>query len=213
MKLSKHYWGAFKDIAIVFSFAVNFVLVVLVLALTMPAVQAALTVTDGLAKPMLDDLDAAFVGLGEATIDTTIHIDEPVPIQFDVQLDQQLPIDFQLPIQQNTVVVLTDNVPLYGMPARFTLPGGGGAINGQVSLSLPAGLHLPIRLDMVVPVSQTIPVRLDVPVDHTIRVQMDVPVQIELGKAGLDPAVQELRDVFRPLRIQVQKLPDTVELW
>ena len=38
------------------------------------AVQAALTVTDGLAKPMLDDLDAAFVVLGEATIDTTIHL-------------------------------------------------------------------------------------------------------------------------------------------
>jgi hypothetical protein len=213
MKPSKRYWSAFKDVAIVFSFAVNFALVVLLLALTMPAVQAALTLTDSLAEPLLGDLDEAFVGLGEATIDTIVHIDEPVPVQFDVQIDQQLPIDFQLPIEQSTAVVLTDNVPLYGIPARFTLPGGGGVINGQVSLSLPVGLRLPIQLGMVVPVSQTIPVRLDVPVDHTIRVQMDVPVEIELGKAGLDPAVQELREVFRPLRIQVQRLPDTVELW
>jgi hypothetical protein len=66
---------------------------------------------------------------------------------------------------------------------------------------------------MLVPVSQTIAVRMDVPVNETVPIQMTVPVRMQLGEAGLDPAVEELRAVFRPLRIEVEKLPDGVELW
>jgi hypothetical protein len=101
-------------------------------------------------------------------------------------------------------------VPL-NLPARFNLPGGGGVINGTVSLSLPTGMLMPIRLSMVVPVSQTIPVRMSVPVSETIPIQMAVPVHIELGEAGLDPAVQDLRAVFPPLREQIEALPDEIE--
>jgi hypothetical protein len=32
-----------------------------------------------------------------------------------------------------------------------------------------------------------------------------------LGEAGLDPAVEELRAVFRPLKEQVESLPDGIE--
>ncbi len=211
MEELKRFWNAFKDIAIIFSFVVNFVLVVLLLAVSVPAIRAAFALKAGLVEPLLSDLDSAFVGLGEATIDTTIHIDEPVPIGFDLPLDQPLPIDFQLSIQQDTVVVLTGPVPL-SLPAQFYLPGGGGVINGSVSLSLPAGLALPVHLDMAVPVSQTIPVRMSVPVSQTIPIQMTVPVQITLGEAGLDPAVEELRAVFYPLKEQIESLPDGIEL-
>ena len=213
MTTVKRLWNAFKDLAIVFSFVVNFVLVValaLLLVNSIPALEMAFAIKGGLVEPLLSDLDAAFVGLGEATIDTTVEIDEPIPIQFVLPLDQPLPIDFQLPIQQETVVVLTEGVPL-SMPAQFSLPGGGGVINGSVSLSLPAGMRLPIELDMVVPVSETIPVQMDVPVSETIPIQMSVPVHIKLGEAGLDPAVQDLRAVFDPLRQQVESLPDGVE--
>jgi hypothetical protein len=109
-------------------------------------------------------------------------------------------------------VYLTESVPLNNLPAKFNLPGGGGVINGTVSLSLPQGMRLPIRLDMTVPVSTTIPVRMDVPVDETIPIQMQVPVHIELGKAGLDPAVQDLRGVFLPVNELVQGLPDGIEI-
>nr|HID13462.1 hypothetical protein [Anaerolineae bacterium] len=186
MERLKRFWGAFKDIAIIFSFVVNFVLVVLLLVMSLPALRAAFALKTGLVEPLLSDLDAAFVGLGEATIDTEIRIDKHIPIQFD------------LPLDQDTVVVLRQSVPL-NLPASFVLPGGGGQINGSVSLALPAGLPLPVRLSMVVPVSQTIPI------------QMDVPVHIRLGEAGLNPAVEELRAVFRPLKEQVENLPDGIE--
>jgi hypothetical protein len=204
---NKTRWERFKDRAIVFSFVVNAGTILFLVLGGFPAIQAALFVKDDTVEPLLNDLDAAFVGLGESEIVTTINIDEPVAIQFDLPLDQPLPIDFQLPIQQNTVVVLTEPVPL-SMPARFNLPGGGGTINGTVSLALPVGMRLPVRLDMTVPVSQTIPVRMNVPVDQTVPIRMAVPVNIKLGEAGLDPAVQDLRAVFAPVSEMVQSLPD-----
>jgi len=210
MEWLKRLWNAFKNVAIISSFVINFVLVISLLIMSMPALRAVFALKTGLVEPLLNDLDAAFLGLSEATIDTTVQIDEPIPIRFDLPLDQQLPIDFLLAIEQNTVVVLNAPVPL-NLPAQFKLPAGGGVINGSVSLSLPAGLPLPVHLSMPVPVSQTIPVRMNVPVSETIPIQMVVPVHIELGEAGLAPAVQELRGVFQPLKEQIGALPDEIE--
>jgi len=36
-------------------------------------------------------------------------------------------------------------------------------------------------------------------------------VSIQLGPAGLDPAVQRLREVFMPVRTMVESLPDEIE--
>jgi len=210
MKRLKRFWNAFRDIAIIFSFVVNFVLVVLLLVISLPALRTVFVLKTGLLEPLLNDLDAAFVGLGEATIDTTVQIDDSIPIEFALPLDQPLPINFQLPIEQPTVVALTQAVPL-NLPARFNLPGGGGTINGSVALSLPAGTRLPIQLNMTVPVQQTVPVRMDVPVQQTVPISMTVPVQIKLGEAGLDPVVGELRGAIEPVKRQIESLPDGIE--
>ncbi len=208
----RRFWSAFRDIAILFSFAINFILVVVLLVVTIPAIDTIFTLKTDLVEPLLYNLDAAFLGLGEATIDTTVQIDEPIPIQFDLPLDEPLPIIFDLIIEQDTTVVLQQAVPLYGMPAQFNLPGGGGVINGNVSLALPVGLQLPIHLSMVVPVSQTIPVRLNVPVNETIPIQMTVPIHITEGESGLGPVVNELRGALQPIQVQIESLPDGIEL-
>lgn len=210
MERVNRFWNAFKNVAIVFSFVVNFVLVVVLLLAAIPGTRAALALKSDLVEPMLEDLDAAFVGLGESEIDTTVDIDEETPIRFDLPLDEQLDVDFPLAIDQDTTVTLIEPVPL-NLSATFNLPGGGGVINGSVQLSLPAGTRLPIHLDMTVPVSSTIPVRLTVPVSQTVPIQMQVPVHIDLGEAGLDPAVQDLREVFEPMRVRVESLPDDIQ--
>jgi len=219
MERAKRFWNAFKNIAIVFSFVVNFVLVIVLLIMVLPSIQQMLGIQSGMAtplafaaksdvaEPLLDNLDAAFVGLGESTISTTINIDQQIPIAFNLPLDQQMPLNFQLPIDQDAIVVLNQNVPLY-LPAQFNLPGGGGVINGNVSLSLPAGLVLPVRVTMSVPVVQTIPVQMSVPVNQTVPIQMAVPVRMKLGESGLGPAVENLRAVFSPLRRQLDRIPD-----
>jgi hypothetical protein len=105
---------------------------------------------------------------------------------------------FDLALEQNTNVILTAPVPL-SVPAQFVLPGGGGAINGTVSLNLPQGQALPIELGMSVPVSTTVPV------------VMQVPVRMELSECGMAPAVEQLRAVFRPIAGFVQGLPNSTE--
>jgi len=235
MKRLVPYWRAFKNIAILFSFAVNLTLILALLLVSEPGIHLAFALKGSVVEPLLANLDDAFRGLGQATIDTTVEIDEAIPIQFilpldqqlpiqfDLPLDQQLPISFELAIEQDTSVVLRQAVPL-NLPAQFNLPGGGGLINGYVSLALPAGLSLPVSLNMTVPVSKTVPVRMVVPVsetipvrmlvlvEETVPVQLSVPVHIELGAAGLDPAVEELRAVFSPLKEQVERLPDEDEI-
>jgi hypothetical protein len=194
-------WWIFLNVATVFSFIVN-VILVLVLLLTI-----------GPLRQLLGNLDQAFLGLGETDVTTTVPVNQPIDISFDLPLDQSMGLDFDLPIAQETEAVLTRPVPMRA-PATFVLPGWGGAINGTVSLDLPQGMRLPVWLDMQVPVERTIPVSMTVPVSETVTVEMAIPVTIQLGDAGLDPAVQELRDVFAPLRALVDRAWATLRiLW
>ncbi len=177
-KAKRNFWEAFKNFAIVFSFIVNFILVLVLIIAPFPT----LVITDQFAKPLLKDLDDAFAALGKTVINA------------DVPLNQTMPIEFDLPLKQDTVVVLTEPVPLQAN-ATFFLPGGGGAINGTVSLDLPTGLTLPVNLDLMVPVSATIPVVLN------------VPVKINLDEAGMGPAIEQLRSVFSPISDMLDQLP------
>jgi hypothetical protein len=51
-----------------------------------------------------------------------------------------------------------------------------------------------------------------VPVNETIPIQMDVPVHIALGESGLNPVVNELRGALHPIQVQIESLPDGIEL-
>ena len=173
-------WGAFKNFAILFSFVVNFILVLVLLLSPGPVFT---TKTD-VVEPLLADLDSAFAALGDTTIRTQVDIEDSMSVVFS------------LPLEQNTDVVLTEAVPLQ-VPATFLLPGGGGSIRGTVSLNLPQGQVLPVNLDM------------DVPVNTKVPVMMEVPVAIELGEAGMGPAIERLRAVFSPVRALMESLPDS----
>jgi hypothetical protein len=176
----KKIWLAFKNFAILFSFVVNFVLIIILLISPDPLFMT----KSEIAEPILLDLDSAFAALGETTIRTT------------VQINHMLPISFELPLQAQTAVILNESVPLR-VPATFYLPSGGGSINGVVSLALPSGQALPVTLDFVVPVESTLPV------------VFSVPVEIDLYDSGMGPAIDELREVFKPLTQFVQDLPDS----
>lgn len=173
-------WAAFKNFAILFSFIVNLVLVIVLLLfvgwLLFP-------IKTDLVEPILDDLQGAIDALGEATIVRTIPI------------DQQVPVSFTLPLNQATVVVLSQDVELV-RPATFHLPGGGGAINGTVVLNLPQGLELPVHLN------------LDVPVDNSIPVRFPVQVSIPLKETELNQVVIKLNDIVGPIREYLDDLPD-----
>lgn len=195
-------WQAFFNFAVIFSFLVNCTLVLTLLLAAGPLLHLKST----LLEPLLYNLDDAFQGLGKTVIQTTVSVDQSIPIQFDLPLDQPLGLDFELAINQDTVVVLlrdtsipNTTVYLNNVPVRTTV-------------ILPAGTPLPVRLSMVVPVRKTIPVQMTVPVSQTVPIQMAIPVTIQLGPAGLDPAVQRLRQVFVPARTLIESIPDSIEL-
>jgi hypothetical protein len=182
-KLSgKKLWEAFKDLAVLFSFIVNIILVLVLLL----AIRPLFIAKTQLAEPLLADLDSAFAALGKTNIESVVNIDDTMPVVFT------------LPLRQETDVILTEAVPLQA-PATFYLPAGGGAINGTVSLNLPEGMKLPVKLSMDVPVSTTVPV------------VMEVPVNIPLAEAGMAPAIDQLRAVFSPVSGALERVPDSPE--
>jgi hypothetical protein len=175
-------WQAFKTFAIIFSFTVNLILL-LVLLIAAPLI---LPIVDDIAKPIVGGLNQSFAEMGAANIERTIQVEDTIPVVF------------VLPLQTNTDVILTDAVPL-AVNARFILPGGGGAINGTVNIELPRGLSLPVALDLSVPVSQTVPVNLNVAVD------------IPLNETDLGAPFDRLQLLFGPLDSFLDGLPSDNE--
>lgn len=173
-------WQAFKNFAIIFSFIVNIVLV-LVLLLAAPLV---IPIVSDIAKPIVGGLTDSFVEMGEASIVQTIIVDDEIPISFNLPLDQQ------------TTVVLAEDVPL-AVQAEVILNGGAGTIFGTVNLSLPKGTALPVQLTLNVPVDQTIPINL--PVD----------VNIPLAETELGTPFDRLQALFKPLDELLGGLPDS----
>jgi hypothetical protein len=178
MQKFRVWWNSFKTVALLISFIVNMVLILVLLIVMMQIFQ----IKNGILEPLIDGLHSNFVGMDEATIYRTIEVEDEIPVVFD------------LPLHQNTNVVLTQDVPI-AASATFTLPGGGGVINGRVDIVLPSGLVLPVQLDMTVPVNTSIPINL--PVD----------VAIPLKETQLHTPFANLRNLLEPYVRILDNLP------
>lgn len=179
MQRFRVWWNSFKTVAILFSFVLNFVLLVVLLIVLMQLFQ----IKNGILEPLVDGLHRNFVGLDEAVIERSITVDDEIPVVFD------------LPLNQRTNVVLVEDVPLMAS-ASFTLPGGGGVINGRVDIVLPRDLVLPVQLNMMVPVDTDIPVNLL------------VDVKIPLNETQLHYPFDNMRSLLEPYVRVMDHLPD-----
>ena len=173
-------WQAFKNVAIILSFTLNIVFLIVVIVVAFYIIP----VVDSIAEPIVGGLHQSFVDMGEAHIVRTIAVEDTIPVVFD------------LPVETTTIAKLTEPVPM-SIPTTFVLPGGGGFINGNVSFELPAGTDLPVHFSTMVPVSQTVPVNLNVTVD------------IPLNETELGGPFGELQALFTPLDAFLTNLPST----
>ncbi len=173
-------WQAFKNFAILFSFVVN-IITVIVLLIAAPLI---IPIVNDIAEPIVGGLNDSFVDMGEAHIVQTIEGNESIPVVCT------------LPLSTTTNVRLTAPVPIRAQ-TTFNLPDGGGTINGIVSLTLAEGLELPVALNLIVPVSQTVPVNLAVAVD------------IPLAETELGVPFRDLQGIFSPLNGLLQGLPSS----
>ncbi len=181
----KTWWRGFLNFAVLFSFIFNFIFLIVLIALVIMIFD----LKRGLVQPLVNGLHSSFVGLDESTIIATVKVNDVVPVKLSI------------PLSTNTVVVLTDNVPLRAN-ATFNLPGGGGTINGSVSIVLPTGLKLPVSLNMTVPVDDKLPIALN------------VPVNIQVRDTQLHDPIDQLRSVLDPYVRLLNNLPNSWnEMW
>src|SRR5262245_42962486 len=139
---------AFWKFATLFSFIVNLILV-LVLLFT---VGLLFEIKNAIAQPLVGGLYGSFVQMDNSHIVTTIQVNDTLPVQFD------------LPLKQQTEVIISKDTLITG--ASVSINGGVLVINdAPTTILLRQGTPLPIQLDLIVPVSQTVPVHLLVPVD------------------------------------------------
>ncbi|MFQ3567134.1 MAG: hypothetical protein SNJ59_09035 [Aggregatilineales bacterium] len=179
MRVLKTLSSGIKTFMILFSFVVNLILliVVVVLALTL------FDIKNNIVTPLVTGLHSSFVGLNEATIDWTIPVRDSVPIQLNI------------PLAANTVVSLTEAVPLT-VRSNIILPGVGELNNVIVQLELPEGLALPVALN------------LNVPVSETLDIALDVRAVIPVGDTQLHDPIENLRLTFEPIARVLHNLPD-----
>ena len=76
-------WKAFKNFAIIFSFAINFVLLIALL-LTWRFILPAKNL---IAEPLVDGLHSNFIGMDAATIRATIPVSANVPVSFPLAIE------------------------------------------------------------------------------------------------------------------------------
>jgi hypothetical protein len=105
---------------------------------------------------LLGGLYTNFEKMDRAHIKTSVDVSTSIPVKFDLLLNQQ------------TTVVLSQDVRIDN--ARVSVHTGGLDItNALTTIILPAGQPLPINLSVTVPVDQQVPVTLNVPVDIALK--------------------------------------------
>jgi len=126
-----------------------------------------------LGNGLLGGLYANFEKMDRAHITSNVEVTTVIPVKFDLQLNQQ------------TNVVLSQDVTIDN--ALVTVKTGGLNItNALTTIVLPKGTNLPIVLNLTVPVDTTVPVVLNVPVD------------IPLNQTQLHEPFTGLQEVVRP---------------
>jgi len=182
-RLTRFFWQgkfapAFWTITGIISITVNIILIVALVLIGQQLFTLKEIVQDGL----IGGLHSNFVAMDNATIATTVKVEDTIPVQFDLAL------------QTNTTVVLTEPTLIQG--ASVVITTGVLNINAPADIVLPAGTELPISLDITVPVDKEVPVVLTVPVD------------IPLNETELHEPFVGLKEVVEPYKILLADLPD-----
>ncbi|HUN22697.1 MAG TPA: hypothetical protein PK299_06135 [Anaerolineales bacterium] len=172
------FWESFKTFAIIFSFLINILLLLLVVWFATQYAKLQQTQV----QPLIGGLYKGFNDLNAAVIEAQIPV------------NQELPISFNVPVRQNTTVVLVAPVKLENVPAIMDL-GAAGTINGRVTLSLPQGMQLPVAMDMNIPVQDSVPVNLM------------VDVKIPVNQTQLNQPFEELKSLVETYDDNLSALP------
>ncbi|MBN1200844.1 MAG: hypothetical protein JXJ20_03210 [Anaerolineae bacterium] len=180
MQRFRVWWNSFKTVAILLSFVINLVSLIVFLLLAMQLFK----LKNGIVEPLVDGVHRDVVGLDEAVIVQSIDVEGQIPVRFNV------------PLAQATDLILTEDVPV-AANATFTLPGGGGVINGRVDIVLPKNSVLPVNLD------------LSTTAETNVSARLSGELTTRVNETQLHDPLVELRDLLEPYVRVLDHLPDT----
>ncbi|RMF41939.1 MAG: hypothetical protein D6755_12025 [Anaerolineae bacterium] len=171
---------AFWTVGSSLSLLLNVILLIVIAVL----LQQLFTIKKLVNDQLIDGLYTNFVRMDQAVIQTTVQVDDTIPVQFT------------LPLNQQTDVVLTEDTFVQDVTVNLNT-GGLYIQDAQADITLPKGTVLKVALNM------------DVPVDTTIPVRLTVPVNIPLQETQLHDPFVGLQQVVAPYRQLLQTLPDS----
>src|SRR6266545_1947949 len=143
---------AFWTIASLMSITVNIVLIVILLLVLQMLGFIQVTANDKISG-LLGGLYTNFVKMDQASIQTNIHVEKDIPVNFTLNVSGPTNVTLSQPVTINGALVTVAT-------------GGLNIVNARATIVLPQGTVLPINIEnLVVPVDQEVPAVLDVPVD------------------------------------------------
>jgi hypothetical protein len=164
---------AFWTIASLMSITVNIILIIILLILFQMLGVIQGTANDKISG-LLGGLYMNFVKMDQASIQTNIHV------------EKEIPVNFNLNVSGPTNVTLSQPVTISG--ALVTVQTGGlNIVNAQARIVLPQGTVLPINIES-----------LAVPVNQSVLAVLDVPVNIPLNQTQLHEPFVGLQKVVEP---------------
>ena len=178
----------------ILSLTINIILVIVIIILVISVYRLNLDVNYVLSvgKDLVGlpgGLYSNFEKMERASIQTNVVVDTTIPVKFDLQLNQQ------------TNVVLSQDVTITN--ALVTVNTGGLNISrANTTIVLPQGTTLPVVLNLTVPVDQQVPVTLNVPVDIALRnTQLNEPF------VGLQNVIKPLYCFLTPQAVNMDGQP------
>jgi hypothetical protein len=164
---------AFWTIASLMSMAVNIVLIVILLIVFQMLGVIQVTANDKVSG-LLGGLYNNFVKMDQASIQTSIHVEKDIPVDFDLNVSGPTNVTLSQPVTINGALVTVAT-------------GGLNIVNARATIVLPQGTLLPITIE-----------NLAVPVHQSVKAVLDVPVNIPLNQTQLHEPFVGLQKVVEP---------------
>ncbi len=164
---------AFWTIASLMSITVNIILIIILLILFQMLGVIQGTANDKISG-LLGGLYMNFVKMDQASIQTSIHVEKEIPVNFNLNVSGPTNVTLSQPVTINGALVTVQT-------------GGLNIVNAQARIVLPQGTLLPINIE-----------GLAVPVNQSVLAVLDVPVNIPLNQTQLHEPFVGLQKVVEP---------------
>ncbi len=130
--------------------------------------------------------------LKDETFETTVHVQQAIPIKADFPFRRTLtvPIDLVIPVSHEIAFRETLIIPVKTVLGQFDL-------EAPISLTIPISLTVPVKAEVPFTISETLPISTIVTVDLTL------PVSIEIDSTPLAGYLEQLGTMLQEIRQQL----------